>query len=124
MSLLDTVRAGIETAFAVGSEFVSVGSYLKKTGNGTYDPNTDTVTPGANVVSNVRFLKTGAGIEEREASPVAINDVKFLVPAVDLPDVSPGENDQIQPGDGTTYNVVITRFVPGNVLHIIFGRRA
>lgn len=123
MSLIETVKAGIETAFAVGAEFVTVGEYLKKTGNGTYDPVADTITPGANIVSGVRFLKTSAGVQEREASPVAINDVKFLVPAIDLPGLEPGENDQIRIL-GIRYNVVVTKFVPGNVIHIIFGRRA
>lgn len=123
MSLIATTAAGIETAWAVAAEFVTPGTYTKREGNPTYDPATDALAANDNVVSNVRFLKVSASREEREASPVAINDAKFLVPAVDLPGLTPGENDVITIL-GITYNVLVSKFVPGEVLHIIFGRRA
>lgn len=123
MSLIATTLAGIETAFTVAAEFVTPGTYTKREGNPAYDPVTDTLAANDNVVSNVRFLKVAASREEREASPVAINDAKFLVPAVDLPNLTPGESDLITIND-VVYNVLVSKFVPGEVLHIIFGRRA
>lgn len=125
MSLLETVRAGIETAFAVGNEFVSVGTYYHRSGQGNYDADTDTMNPAATTISNVRFLKTSVDNTEREASPVAITDLKWLVPAVDLPvGFKPGENDQCEPGDGLRYNIVASRPLPGDALFIFFGRKA
>jgi hypothetical protein len=123
LSLIDTLREGIETAFGAVPDLVSIGDYYRKTGNGNYDPGSDTLVPGANKISPVRFLKTSSGLQEREASPVAITDVKFLIPAVDLPGVTPGENDQVVV-DGGRYNIVVSRFGPGQALHIVFGRRA
>jgi hypothetical protein len=123
--LVDTIRAGVETAFSAVPQLVTVGTYLRKTGDGTYDPATDEITPGAMSIPNVRFLKTAADVAEREASPIAITDVKFLIPRVDFPDaVEPTDTDQILPGDGQRYNVVATKFVPGDSLFIVFGRRA
>lgn len=125
MSLIPTILAGIETAFAVGNEFVTVGTYDKSSGLGEYNPVTDDVIPGQTRYSNIRFLKTTTNNTEREASPVAITDSKFLVPAVDFPSgFLPGDNDKFAPGDGIVYNVIASRPLPGNVLFIIFGRRA
>lgn len=125
MSLLATVRAGIETAFAVGEEFVSIGTYLRRAGPSAYDPITDTTSPAAVPIPNVRFLKTATDVTEREASPVTITDLKWLVPAVDLPpDFRPGEDDQIEPGDGLRYNILASRPLPGDALFIFFGRKA
>jgi hypothetical protein len=122
--LLDTVFAGVETAFSVGSEFVVLGTYTKKSGNPTYNPAADTLAESPNVVPNVRFLKTALSREEREASPLSIQDAKFIVPAVDLPGLDPGENDFFQMENGERWNVLTSRFVPGKVVHILFGRRA
>lgn len=127
MSLLGAVEAGVEVAFAVAHELVTVGTYHRKiTEAQTYDPITDTTSPSNQPVSNVRFLKVAAANEEREASPVAISDVKFLVPASDMPDDfdRPGNSDQMSPGDGVLYNVVADKFVPGKKIYIIFGRAA
>ncbi len=123
MSLLATAKAGVETAFKVGAEFVRVGSYRKRTGNPTYDPVTDSLGEDGNVITNIRFMRTASTIEEREGSPVSISDDKFIVPAIDLPNIRPGENDIITL-DGVDYNVLISKFVPGDVIHIIFARRA
>jgi hypothetical protein len=123
--LIPTILAGIETAFGVGNEFVTVGTYDKSTGTGVYNPVMDDVVPGQTRYDNVRFLKTTTDVTEREASPVGITDSKFLVPSVDFPQgFLPGENDKFAPGDGVVYNVIASRPLPGNVLFIIFGRRA
>jgi hypothetical protein len=124
--LIPTVLAGVETAFSVAEEFVRVGTYVKKSGNGTYDPVADTKVENTNRIENVRFLRTATTREEREASPIAIQDAKFIVPSVDIPDLDPGENDSIEFNDGTLeiWNVMVSKFVPGRVVHIVFARRA
>lgn len=125
MSLVDTIRAGVETAFTLGSEFVTQGTYLRRLGGSTYDPATDETTPNQEAIPNVRFLKTSSDVTEREASPVDITDVKFIIPRVDMPaNFKPNTNDQMQPGDGETYNVIASRFVPGDSIYIVFGRKA
>ncbi len=125
MSLLNVVEQGVETAFAVASEFVTIGTYIQHVGGSTYDPETDAVTPGVVEIPNVRFLKTASEGSEREASPISVTDVKFIIPAKDLPaGFRPREEDQMLPGDGLKYNLVVPRFVPGNPVHIIFARQA
>lgn len=123
LGLLNTASQGVETAFKVAEEFVRLGTYTKKTGNGVYDPTTDSMDMTTIVTEDVRFLQTSLTREEREASPLSIQDFKFIVPAVDLPDLDPGENDTISfPGE--ELNVLASKFVPGKVVHIIFARRA
>jgi hypothetical protein len=125
VGFVDTILAGVETAFTLSSEFVVSGTYTKKSGNADYDPSTDElVAENSNVFTNVRFLKTALSRQEREASPLSVQDAKFLVPAVDLPLKDPGENDFFVLATGERWNVLTSKFVPGDVIHIIFGRRA
>jgi hypothetical protein len=121
--LLQATFDGVETAFAVAYEWVRIASYRKKTGNPTYDPITDTMSDQGTVIENVRVIQTAASLEEREASPVAINDAKFIVPSVDLPGVEPGENDVLTL-DGVDWNVLVDKYVPGRPIHILFARKA
>lgn len=122
-SLLQATFDGVETAFAVCHEWVRIGTYRKLTGNAVYDPITDTTSDPGAVISGVRYIQTAASLEEREASPVAINDAKFIVPSVDLPGVEPGENDVITL-DGVDWNVLVDKYVPGRPIHILFARKA
>lgn len=122
MSLTATLRAGVETAFGVAKELVRDGTYITKGGDPVYDPATDNL--GSDVrVSGVRMLQTASTVEEREASPVSVNDIKILIPFVDLPGIEPGENDKIDL-DGKIYNVLTVKPVPGKAIHIIFCREA
>ena len=121
--LLQATFDGVETAFAVAEEWVRRGSYRKKSGNSEYDPITDTTADPGTVIDNVRCIQTAASLEEREASPVAINDAKFLIPSIDLPGVVPGEND-VFTLDGIDWNVLVDKYVPGRPLYIVFARKA
>lgn len=122
--LLNLVSSGVETAFDLASELVKTGVYTKKSGNGSYDPVTDTKTNATLVITNVRFLQTTMDQEQREASPVAVADGKFLVPAIDIQGLDPGENDEFVLETGEKWNVLVSRPTPGKQLHIVFGRRA
>lgn len=121
---LGIAKAGVETAFTVGAEFVRLGTYVKRSGNSTYDPVADTLAASPNRVKDVRFLKTALSRDEREASPLAIQDAKFIVPGVDLPEMEPGENDTIEFSDTEIWNVLTSKFVPGEVVHLVFARKA
>jgi hypothetical protein len=122
--LLNTVAAGVETAFELASELVVLGTYTKILGNSTYNPSTDTTDVNQEEIPAVRFLPTSVTLEEREASPVAITDTKFLVPGKDISGYDPGENDFFVLETGERWNVLMSRPTPGKKLHIIFARRA
>jgi hypothetical protein len=122
--LLNTVAAGVETAFELASELVLTGVYTKVLGNSTYDPVTDELTPDVENIPDVRFIQVGVDLEEREASPVSITDSKFLIPGVDLKGYLPGETDYFVLETGERWNVLVSRPTPGKKLIIVFGRRA
>ncbi len=122
MSIEATVRRGVETAFRVAADFVSVGSYHVRTGAGSYDPVTDQLTGGVQVLAGVRMLRTTMQTEEREASALAVTDVKVLIPGVDLRGHTPTESDMFVL-DSREYNVTVPRPVPGGSVWIMFGRQ-
>ena len=122
MSLTEVLQTGVETAFASAQELVRLGTYIAKGGDPVYDPVTDTMTGGKDEITNVRMLETASTMAEREASPVAITDSKFLIPFVDLPGHTPSETDSILL-DGVGYNVISFKKVPGQAIHVIFARR-
>lgn len=122
MNLKETVAAGVETAFSAARDFVSLGTYTHRTSAPAYDPATDILTAGETTVSGVRMLRTSITAEEREASPLTVEDVKVLIPARDLPGFKPSETDYFEL-DGTDYNVLTLKTVPGDSLWIIFARK-
>jgi hypothetical protein len=121
--LLQATFDGVEIAFNVANEWVRLGTYLSRTGNPDYDPASDTLADQSKTFQNVRVIQVSATLEEREASPVAINDAKFLVPSVDLPGIEPTENDVLTL-DGVAWNVLVDKYVPGRPLFILFSRKA
>jgi hypothetical protein len=120
--LRDIVSSSVETAFSVAEELVRTGTYTSKTGNGSYDPVTDTKSDTTTTLTGVRFLPSAITLQEREASPVSVLDSKFLVPAVDLGELTPTENDSIVMETGERWNVLMSKPIPE--LYIIFARRA
>lgn len=123
MSLNATVAAGVELAFNTAYEFVVVGEYHSRAGPMVFDPDLDTMTPAAPAITGVRFLPVNNTLEEREASPVAINDLKLLVPGVDLKGTIPTDVDQVKMWD-KLWNVTLAKAVPGQALWSIFVRKA
>lgn len=123
MSLIDTIQAGVETAFEAAKELVRLGDYYVVPENVVYDPITDDMTGAIPPVSDVRFLETSHEAQEREASQVSVTDLKFIVPFVDLKGADPTENDKIVL-DGVLYNVVLVKKPPGQGIYIIFCRKA
>jgi hypothetical protein len=122
LSLRDIVASGIETAFAIAAEYVVVGTYKPSDGTPVYDPDTDTMTQGT-PIPDVRFMPVNNQVEEREASPVAVTDLKLLVPGKDLKGVVPSDTGKCQLWD-KWHNVILARAVPGQDLWIIFVRQA
>lgn len=122
MSILQATFDGVEVAFAAVSEFVSVGTYLARTGAEVYDPDTNTKTPVGVTIPEVRLLPTSVSAQEREASPISVDDIKVLVPGIDLGTTRPTTNDKFQMA-GVWYNIVAVKPVPGKALWILFGRR-
>lgn len=123
MTLTATFRAGVETAFAVAEELVRYGTYISRGGDPVYDPVTDSMSGGEVQVPQVRMLQTSTTLEEREASPVSIEDLKLLIPFVDLPGRTPSQGDKVIL-DGVTYNVLTFKKIPGQAIHIVFCRKA
>jgi hypothetical protein len=121
MSLLTTIAAGVETAFTAAQDLVSDGVYTVRTAAPVYDPVTDDYTASTTTFDPVRMLRTSMTDQEREASALTVTDVKVLIPATDLPGVRPGETD-VFTLDGTGYNVITIKTVPGNSLWIVFAR--
>lgn len=121
MSLLAQVAAGVETAFTAAGDLVSSAVYVVRAGTSNYDPVTDTYTAQTTVYT-VRALRSSFTEQEREASPVTVEDVKVLIPAVDLQGVKPRETDYFTL-DGLDYNVLGVKGIPGNSLWIVSARK-
>ena len=122
MSLNDQVAAGVEQAFAVMEDYVSDGEYTVLSGIGVYDPVLDKMMTPRTTLTGVRMLRTQLQTEEREASALAVTDIKVLIPGVDLAGIIPSETDTFKL-DGAEYNVATFKPVPGNTLWILFGRQ-
>lgn len=123
MSLNDTVRAGVETAFNAADDFVSLAEYVVRTGAPVLDVATDTVSVASTTYPSVRMIRASLTAEEREASSVTVESIKVLVPASDLFGVTePNETDTFTL-HGVGYNVLNYRVVPGGSLFIIFAQR-
>lgn len=120
--LKQVVAEGVEVAFAAAKDFVELGTYRARASEPVYDPDTDTIAYTPLVIADVRMLRTAAGVEEREASAVAVGDVKFIIPAVDLQGYVPKESDEIEFG-GLLYNTLAIKFVPGDSIYIIIARK-
>lgn len=119
--LTQVVEQGVEVAFDTLKDFVVLGTYYTRGSEPVYDPDTDTMTYDQQNFSNVRMIRTSANMQEREASAVAVNEVKFLIPAADLPGYTPSETDWLDYA-GIPYNVASFRHVPGDSLWIIMAR--
>jgi len=123
VSLTDTLRAGVELAFAQVPDLVRLGTYVTKGGDPIYDAESDTLVGGVRQIPDVRILETSSTAEEREASPVTVKDSKFLIPWVDLPGIRPSEVDHIVM-DNVKFHILVAVKVPGDALHIVFCREA
>lgn len=122
MGLKATVAAGVQQAFVAAGDLISTGSYTARRGTAVYNPATDTYTSTSVVTyPAVRMLRASLTDAEREASSVSVSDVKVLIPATDLPGVTPDETDTFTL-DGLGYNVLSYRTVPGDSLWIIIAR--
>lgn len=121
MSLLDVAKNGVETAFQAAGSFVSLATYYSRTGSTVYDPVTDVLTAPVTTLTNVRMIRTAATAQEREASPVGVNDVKVLIPATDLPGIEPADTDEFEM-EGARYNVLTFKAVTKDILWVVFAR--
>lgn len=125
MSLSLVVSSGVETAFQLAGDFVRLGTYFSMPDGSQstdYDPTTDTIAGPRATLNNIRMLRVKQDEREIEASAAAKQQVKFLVPAADLPSITPKGPDEIL-FNGTRYNVLQADTVPGDSLWIILAVR-
>lgn len=120
--LNDVVAQGVETAFGAAKDFVVLGTYYARGSEPVYDPESDTITYTPLTFTDVRMIRAAAQREEREASAITVGDVKFLIPAADLPGHTPEETDEIEFA-GDRYNVLAYKPVPGDTLYTVMARK-
>lgn len=126
MNIEKILGSGVETAFRILKDLVGLGTYhqaVQGTGSAVYDPITDSVTTPVQTYLNVRMLKVSVEGDELVGTAVTVTDVKILIPASDLPGVIPAGEDHIML-KGVRYNIVTPKEIPGNALHILYGRAA
>lgn len=126
MNIEGLLDSGVGTAFRLLKDLVTLGTYnqaVPLVGLAPYDPITGMVTSPAQIYENVRMIFTTVDAEELVGTMVTTTDVKILVPAMDLPGVTPSGEDHVF-AKGVRYNIVRPKQIPGNALHILYGRAA
>lgn len=121
MEIIATLQNSVETIFALADELVSPAVYHSSAGEKTYDSDLDEYVGGA-VDTPVRVIETSITAEDREASPIEVEDMKILVPYVDLEGIALSGSDSIT-YLGTTKNILARKKVPGQAIHIFFIRK-
>ena len=126
MNVNKIVANGVETAFRILKDLVSLGTVqiaLSGSGSGTYDPVTGTTTTPIKVIDDVRMIITSVEPEELVGTQVVITDIKILIPAKDLKGSTPRASDHIFV-KGMRYNITRPKPVPGEALWILYCRQA
>lgn len=121
MSLTNILRGSVETIYTVLEELVVLATYHSTSTARIYDAETDSYAGGAADIPNVRVIETSVSVEEREASPVTVEDTKILIPHVDLASITLEESDTIT-YNGTTKNILARKKIPGKAIHVFFVR--
>lgn len=121
MRLEGILQSSVETVFDVASELVQEAVYHPNSESGTYDPATDEYT-SAPSGHNCRLIETTVTAEDREASPIEVEDLKIIIPWKDLEGVTLKGVDAITYA-GTTKNILARKKIPGKAIHIFFIRQ-
>lgn len=126
MNVNSIVANGVETAFRILKDLVSLGSVhlaVSGVGSGTYDPVTGTTTTPVKILQDVRMIVTSVEPEELVGTQVVITDIKILIPAKDFKGSIPRASDHIFV-KGAHYNITRPKPVPGDALWILYCRQA
>ena len=123
MDLENLTAGAIELVFNQLGNTVALGTYTFNANGGdigSYDPETDTVTAGE-TLENVRMLRVAASSEELVGAEVTVDDVKILIPGVDLEGKTPTTAHELY-CQGVTYDVIKVKVLPVSTLRIVFCR--
>lgn len=97
-------------------------------GGQTYDPTTRTNVTTNTTVSDVPMVLAKFQVNDADDKVVIATDAKAIIAALDLPGISPKEQDNIVVSEGAnipagTYDVFRVMGVPGKSVHILHIRR-
>jgi hypothetical protein len=123
MDLENLTAGAVELAFGQLGNTVALGTYTFNANGGdigNYDPETDTVLAGE-TFGRVRMLRVAASSEELVGAEVTVDDVKILIPGVDLKGKAPATSHELT-CQGITYDVIKVKVLPVNTLRIVFCR--
>lgn len=126
-STLNTAVQGAMKTLGQDDGLAPAQTYVVK-GAGTYNPSTRTNTFSSTTVPNVPMVLARFKADEKDDKIVIETDAKALIAALDMPTVTPKEQDDIIVGTGAnlpagTYEVKRIMGVPGGSLHILHIRR-
>jgi hypothetical protein len=124
MSIASLVSSGVETAFSLGSDAVKLGRFyasVSGASSGDYDPVTDTISSPVRIYENVRIIISSVEADALPGSIVTVEDVKLIIPAVDLQGYLPTTNDYIVI-QGETFGIVKVKQLPVSSVLIIYCR--
>lgn len=118
MGLASTVASAVATAFEQVGDLKTTVTYVAKTVGGFNVPDDTFVdTELSTVVDVVEVAPTERELEWFPATDITTK--KLLIRAADLLNVAPTLRDRVTI-NGVSYDVVRTKSVPGNALHIVW----
>ena len=126
-SLLENQVQGLMKTLGQQDGLAPTQTYVVK-GAPIYDPVTRSNTSSDTYITGVPMVLAGFTVEEMDSSIVIETDCKAIIAALDLPNVTPKEQDDIIVGAGAnvaagTYEVMKVKGVPGRSVHILHIRR-
>jgi hypothetical protein len=121
MSLASLVATMSQKAVDLIGDLKGTGTYFRTTNTG-FDAATDLMTSTEISQANVPMVKLKSEVHEMEASPLTLNDAKFLIAKLDLTLVDePNENDRIL-FEGKTYQVLRFTTPPSRPIWLIYTK--
>lgn len=96
MSLKGLVQSAARMAIHSVGDLAETATYTSRSGDTTYDPDTDTTSRSVTVLNNVPVVLTKFTLGEVNSSvEITVNDQKILVAALDLPGIVPDKDDEL-----------------------------
>ena len=123
MGLLDTIKAGVNTAFSVVDDLLSTVDYYSFEGS-DYDADTGTPTTRYVSYSNVKILIEDYSRREVDGENIQSQDKKVSIPADNLA-VNPKPKDKFFESTGQEWRVVDydPSTDPAKAMHVLQCRR-
>jgi hypothetical protein len=122
MSLRDAFQKAAQTAVrSFGDVGVSTNYHAYATT--TYVASTDTNTTTYSTVSGVTVIFKDFALREIDGETVKPEDKMAILPALNIPDVTPGPNDRIMEDVSVTWEVQHVRTDAAGAIHKLHVRR-